>query len=503
MKISACIFILAVTLAASGSMEARSFPPDSLYRASFSKVQIDSMYAECRKEAHEENSDCADVLSYYLMAEWAYENSCLGLSEFYIDKALASACSDNVLRADCLSRASIIEQRKGNLSGAIAYAEQCLEIDRESGNQENISSSLNNIAGMYLTSGQYAIARQYIDEAISIEKNLGRDAYMAIRLGMASEIYLKSDDADNALEYAEEAFVLDSLAGREDKAAIRRCQRASALVELGRDMEALHELNLAVPVFISVNNINSLAIAYAQIGEASLREHRPADAEGAFYKCIEAAETYGNKYIEARGHKGLWLTLRETFPAKALVHLEKYTRIQTAINSEKAAEELARFNVQYETLKREQIIELQKQKLKWGTFSIILMSLLLILALTALVFYRRLSRTTEDKNAILVREALVRDRLLVLARSNMEKELKDEIELISAAHGDIMPKIRLTSRELEVARLTARGMLSKEIAGHLGISQRTVESHKNSLYRKLGINNTVELVNYMHKSGLC
>ena len=40
-------------------------------------------------------------------------------------------------------------------------------------------------------------------------------------------------------------------------------------------------------------------------------------------------------------------------------------------------------------------------------------------------------------------------------------------------------------------------MISKEIAVRLGISQRTVEVHKNNIFRKLGINNTVELMRYM------
>lgn len=502
MKNNLNIFVLSAVLTAAVSAEARAVPPDSLYCGRFSRKQIDSVYAECRRKAVEENSGCSDVLALYLMSEWAYRNSSLGLSEFYIGKAVGSNCRDNVLKADCLSQASIIEQRKGNLQGAIGYAERCLDLDRAEGNPENVSSSLNNIAGMYLTSGQYDIAKRYIDEAVAMERNLGRDAYMAVRLGMASEIYLKLGDADSALKYADEAFVLDSLAGRGEKVAIRRCQRASALAMLGRDDGVLRDLELAVPVLENENSLNSLAIAYAQIGEASLHEHRPAEAEHAFLKCIEAAAAFGNHYVEARGHKGIWQTLRETSPAEALAHLEAYSRIQAQINSDKAAEELARFDVKYETLKREQTIAMQKQKLKWWTVSVVLLSGMLVLVCIALVFYRRLSRTTEEKNAMLVREALDRDRLLMLARSNMERELKKEIETMSS-HGVALPKIKLTSREVEIARLTADGMLSKEIAAHLGISQRTVETHKNNLYRKLGINNIVELVNYMHKSGLC
>ena len=57
----------------------------------------------------------------------------------------------------------------------------------------------------------------------------------------------------------------------------------------------------------------------------------------------------------------------------------------------------------------------------------------------------------------------------------------------------------LTKREMEVAELCAQGLISKEIASKLKISQRTVETHKNNIFKKLGINNTVELVRYVHE----
>lgn len=53
---------------------------------------------------------------------------------------------------------------------------------------------------------------------------------------------------------------------------------------------------------------------------------------------------------------------------------------------------------------------------------------------------------------------------------------------------------RLSERELDVLRLTARGMSSKEIAAQLRISQRTVEGHLNNVYSKLGVNSRTEAV---------
>jgi DNA-binding CsgD family transcriptional regulator len=54
--------------------------------------------------------------------------------------------------------------------------------------------------------------------------------------------------------------------------------------------------------------------------------------------------------------------------------------------------------------------------------------------------------------------------------------------------------MELTPREREVARLIAGGHSSKQIAAELGISFRTVVSHRFRIFQKLGVTNTAELV---------
>ncbi len=60
----------------------------------------------------------------------------------------------------------------------------------------------------------------------------------------------------------------------------------------------------------------------------------------------------------------------------------------------------------------------------------------------------------------------------------------------------------LTPREREVMRLVCEGMFTKEIADALSISIKTVEHHRASIMRKLGLQNTVELVRYAVRIGL-
>ncbi len=52
---------------------------------------------------------------------------------------------------------------------------------------------------------------------------------------------------------------------------------------------------------------------------------------------------------------------------------------------------------------------------------------------------------------------------------------------------------RLTERELEIAEGVGRGLRNKEIAKQLSISQKTVKSHLNNIFRKLRLNGRVAL----------
>ena len=60
---------------------------------------------------------------------------------------------------------------------------------------------------------------------------------------------------------------------------------------------------------------------------------------------------------------------------------------------------------------------------------------------------------------------------------------------------------RLTRREEDVLRSVALGFLAKEIADRLGISIKTVETHKAKAMIKLGLKNRIEIVRYAMLQG--
>jgi DNA-binding NarL/FixJ family response regulator len=60
----------------------------------------------------------------------------------------------------------------------------------------------------------------------------------------------------------------------------------------------------------------------------------------------------------------------------------------------------------------------------------------------------------------------------------------------------------LTSREREIVQLLAEGKSSKEVASHLNLSLKTVETHRSNIMRKLNLHSVSELVLYAVRNNM-
>jgi DNA-binding NarL/FixJ family response regulator len=75
-------------------------------------------------------------------------------------------------------------------------------------------------------------------------------------------------------------------------------------------------------------------------------------------------------------------------------------------------------------------------------------------------------------------------------------------ESIAGAVTVRQPLEKLTPRQIEVLRLVAEGQRTREIASHLGLSVKTVESHRGEVMKRLGIHDVVSLVRFAMRVGL-
>jgi len=92
-------------------------------------------------------------------------------------------------------------------------------------------------------------------------------------------------------------------------------------------------------------------------------------------------------------------------------------------------------------------------------------------------------------------------RLALAGRTYLSPLLSDEA-VRQLADGTPSPGDALTRRQREVLRLLAEGRRVKEIAAQLGLSVRTVETHKYEVMHQLELDSTVDLVKFAIRRGI-
>lgn len=117
---------------------------------------------------------------------------------------------------------------------------------------------------------------------------------------------------------------------------------------------------------------------------------------------------------------------------------------------------------------------------------------------------------TMDDDPAFARRALDNGALGLVLKEMADSDLPAAVRNASRSRGYVSPVLaaklnsdkssqhadRLTPREREVLRLIALGHTSVEIAQKLGLSPRTIETHRARIHRKLGLATRAELVHY-------
>jgi len=81
------------------------------------------------------------------------------------------------------------------------------------------------------------------------------------------------------------------------------------------------------------------------------------------------------------------------------------------------------------------------------------------------------------------------------------EEIKNNIsELVLEENKDVPNVNALTEREIQIINLIKDGQSSKEIAGNLNISLKTVEVHRHNVLKKLKLKNSASLVNFINNT---
>jgi DNA-binding NarL/FixJ family response regulator len=90
-------------------------------------------------------------------------------------------------------------------------------------------------------------------------------------------------------------------------------------------------------------------------------------------------------------------------------------------------------------------------------------------------------------------------RQVLAGRIHVSERMSENILQLFSGHqvgAPETPVSRLTDREFEVFQLVGRGLSTKEIAGHLHLSSKTVEVHRLNIKAKLNLKTAADLIRY-------
>ena len=343
--------------------------------------------------------DSVDVNVYYYIAEWYYGE---GDYQSAIDNCTrATKCMgvvDDASKSDVYALLGAACFRMGAFEKATEALSQCYELDKEAGDFDRMSSTLNSIASVFVAAGKPQEAEKYIMEAIaanSLTDNLSR---RAVLYGTASELYRSMDDAQQSLEYARKALDTERQLGDSTRIGVRLSQLASAQLSLSKIDEARQSLEEAIPLLLRSGNLHSWGICQNQMGDILASEDKNDEAAACYLEAAMLFLKQGDKYNELHAREGLYKVTKTSSPNEAMMHLERAKQLQDSIYQQETGEALGKYNAIYFN----DILQKEKERTEHRHRTVLTMAILssvavlLLIGIAIVVTYRRHRRKMKD-----------------------------------------------------------------------------------------------------------
>ncbi|MBR6251054.1 MAG: helix-turn-helix domain-containing protein [Bacteroidales bacterium] len=343
------------------------------------------------------------------------------------------------------------------------------------------------LAAIFTHQRLYSDAEHYMRSAITMVP-ADNDMMLSMRLSTLGEILNVQKRTDEAIDAISRAYILDTTAHRDYKAAIRLSQLGSSYLQKGDNVRAQSLLSEAQRQLEMQENfasqcINLVALAKAHVGLGN-------DAKAAEYaeRCIHLCDSLSQRKTKLDA-------LRTLAKIQSNAQLfEQALTLSDSLYTEQIQKQIAEFEVQYATAEKEKEnaqlqLTIRNQRHMIIIFFIVLAALIIsgILILIIKRMHRSIAHT----------ETMAREVFFSKSEFTAAPQISADIPLdmgINTLPSQADDDAQLSKREIEIVLACCQGKLSKEIADELGISKRTVDNHKATIYRKTGVCNNAELI---------
>lgn len=383
---------------------------------------------------HINDKQVFQMLLHVGLSTYAYEQNDFQHAIQYALQAESFTPKDSLnWRCSCYELLNVSYQRIGDYTKALEYAQKAYDAGSILQDEPIRSNALNSLAAIHCSTGHPEDALQYINQAIDIEREskAGNGKSLAIRLGSKSEILSLLNRYDEALTCIEEALSIDSAAGRNDKVGIRLSQKAGILMNMRQWKECQRICLQAMKIFEANGSAIDKIITLKQMGicEREMRQYHEAEQH-----LLEAEQACKDIKFQPL----LWkiqyelsqLYRRQGKLEQALSYMETSYANKASLNKEEFDKILGENKIKYETLEKEQQINLQNITIKnQRVLSIVLICILVLICIVAIISYH-LAIIRKKRNKELAEMNRTKDRIFFIVSHDLRNPVAAQKQVI-------------------------------------------------------------------------
>ena len=406
------------------------------------------------------------------LGEYWYLRAHLGEGRRWLEEALAKADRPSAARARALQRVSWLAIVQGDIDRAEEASEEGLRLEgidlfRTGGGGSTAAELRNTLAMAVSFRDEFERAMDLLTESLALNREIGSITGTAISLFCIGGMWRAQGDAGKALRFLEDALELGREAG--DPALI-----ASVLTHLGYtfllkgDLDRARAVSEEAAMMLRNQKHSTYLInALDNLGWVALLGGELAKAEALFKESLGLSREIGGTEVAYETLEGLACvtgTLGEARRAAKVFGAAQALREATGLPQEPSQRALE-------------------------------------------APYLSAARSLLDEEswevAFAEGQAMSFDEALSYSLSG-EERAGTPSSATASPQPPASPEYPagLTAREVEVLRLVARGLTSAQIAKELFLSPRTVHTHLNSVYHKIGVNSRSAATRYALEQGL-
>ncbi|MBI4645265.1 MAG: tetratricopeptide repeat protein [Bacteroidia bacterium] len=246
-----------------------------------------------------------------------------------------------------------------NYDKSLEYFLKAIEIAQQLDNERLMSRCFNNIGLNYYYTGHYDDALKFLENSVDIKSKLGDKIGLASTFNNIGEVYRAIEDYQKALDYFE-LSLKTSMEENETRGI------SCALSNIGTTYKCMENYEKAEEYFfksLSIldeqGNLASKALLYFKLGDVYLKSGKLNKVEYPLENSLELALSINSKEILKNIYEAYsnYYEIRGDFE-NALKYRKLYMEAKDSLITAEASENVANYQVQYETLKKEKELAL-------------------------------------------------------------------------------------------------------------------------------------------------